>query len=197
MFGQRDSIESPISANKENPLEKMNSLSPCDLHEQDFRAIAEELWKILDDISTASDRFKPTDEKTYKMFYDYTIRKIEERSKYFNSIDDGQTLVTPSEEKYNIDFERRIKLLEEFENATAQQVKAVISHQTKDMTEEEQNKYLFKWSALVRQEIDMWVRINKPVYIEEFDFICERRGFTKAMRNYLTSALEYVQLKGF
>ena len=94
-------------------------------------------------------------------------------------------------------FERRIKLLEEFENATAQQVKAVISHQTKDMTEEEQNKYLFKWSALVRQEIDMWVRINKPVYIEEFDFICERRGFTKAMRNYLTSALEYVQLKGF
>ena len=46
----------------------------CTLEE--WRAKAEALWALLDDISTASDIFKP--EQTN--FYKYVMRKCEERS---------------------------------------------------------------------------------------------------------------------
>lgn len=48
------------------------------------------LWKLLDDIDTASDKFKPNDLKTYKDFYEYVMNKVEERHKYMKST--GHTL---------------------------------------------------------------------------------------------------------
>ncbi len=60
-----------------------------------LREIAEKLWDILDDIDSASDMFKPNDEKSYKAFYDYTMNKQEERHKYMRS--DGYKLYTLEE----------------------------------------------------------------------------------------------------
>lgn len=48
---------------------------------EDWKCIAEGLWTLLDDISTASDRFKP--EKNN--FYKYTMKKVEERHKFMDS----------------------------------------------------------------------------------------------------------------
>jgi len=63
------------------------------------------------------------------------------------------------------------------------------------MTEEEKREYIFKWAQLVQQEIVMWISINKSVGNEEFESMCRVRGFDKAMKNYLKSALESVYLK--
>ena len=52
----------------------------------EWRSKAEALWALLDDISTASDMFKP--EQTN--FYKYVMRKCEERSKQM--ISDGYRL---------------------------------------------------------------------------------------------------------
>lgn len=61
---------------------------------------AEKLWQLLDDIDTASDIFKPNDEKSYKAFFDYTLEKCKERGKYMNS-PDGYKLTAVETEKYN------------------------------------------------------------------------------------------------
>ena len=64
-------------------------------NETNFREIAEKLWDLLDDIDTASDVFKPNDEKSYKDFYDYTMNKQIERHKYMKS--DGYKLYSLAE----------------------------------------------------------------------------------------------------
>ena len=60
------------------------------------RIIAEELWTLLDDISTLSDIIKPTKEEGYIMFYKRTLQLAEKRSKWMVSLD-GQTLLTTEE----------------------------------------------------------------------------------------------------
>lgn len=54
--------------------------------EEEWKAKAEALWALLDDIDTASDMFKP--EQTN--FYKYVMRKCEERSKHM--VSDGYKL---------------------------------------------------------------------------------------------------------
>jgi len=58
--------------------------------EHQFKPISKILWGLLDDIDTASDMFKPSDEKSYKAFYDYVMKKQDERHKYLRS--DGYVL---------------------------------------------------------------------------------------------------------
>ena len=50
--------------------------------EKEYRKIAEDLWKLLDDIDTASDMFKPSESngiESYKAFYEYAMSKHKER----------------------------------------------------------------------------------------------------------------------
>ena len=61
-----------------------------------WEARAEALWKLLDDIDTASDMFKPSDLTSYKAFYRYVMKKAEDRHEYLRSLD-GQTLVVTKE----------------------------------------------------------------------------------------------------
>lgn len=58
------------------------------------RIIAEELWTLLDDISTLSDIIKPRTEAGYQMFYQRALQLAEKRTKYMVCLD-GQTLLTP------------------------------------------------------------------------------------------------------
>ena len=60
-----------------------------------FREMAEKLWDLLDDIDTASDMFKPSDEKSAMAFYRYAMSKQAERHKYLKS--DGYKLYTNEE----------------------------------------------------------------------------------------------------
>jgi len=60
-----------------------------------FREMAEKLWDLLDDIDTASDMFKPQDEKSAMAFYKYAMLKQAERHKYLKS--DGYKLYTNEE----------------------------------------------------------------------------------------------------
>ena len=64
-------------------------------NETNFREIAEKLWDLLDDIDSASDMFKPNDEKSYKAFYNYTMNKQIERHNYMKS--DGYKLYSLDE----------------------------------------------------------------------------------------------------
>ena len=54
--------------------------------------IVEGLFGLLDDIDTASDIYKPQDEESYKRFYQYAMKKAEDRGKYLTS--DGYNLFT-------------------------------------------------------------------------------------------------------
>ena len=59
----------------------------------DYKAIATELWSLLDDIDTASDGFKPCEDNginSYENFYGYTMRKVSARHKLLKS--DGYKL---------------------------------------------------------------------------------------------------------
>ena len=60
------------------------------------------LWKLLDDISTAGDMFKPE----ITPYFDYVNKKCEDRSKVANS-EDGYTLtITPTlSDLHNVDRE--------------------------------------------------------------------------------------------
>lgn len=52
--------------------------------EKEYRKIAEDLWQLLDDIDTASDIFKPSENngiESYKNFYSYVMKKHTERFK--------------------------------------------------------------------------------------------------------------------
>ncbi len=59
-----------------------------------------------------------------------------------------------------------------------------------DMSE----KDVFKWD-LVKQEIRMWMSIDKPVKESEVDWLCGRRGFDARNRTVLIDALELLGLK--
>jgi len=65
----------------------------------DMRIKAEALWSLLDDIDTASDIFKPSDEKTYEAFYKYAMKQVEKRFNHFES--DGYSILTTEEWKLN------------------------------------------------------------------------------------------------
>jgi len=72
----------------------------------EMRVKAEALWALLDDISTASDIFKPNDEKSYKAFYRYAIKQSEKRSIHFES--DGYSIFTEKEMK-QINLNKKLK----------------------------------------------------------------------------------------
>lgn len=55
-----------------------------------LRSIAASLWKLLDDIDTASDAFKPREEESYKAFYKFAMKTCESRVKHICS--DGYKL---------------------------------------------------------------------------------------------------------
>ena len=49
----------------------------------------------------------------------------------------------------------------------------------------------FKWSHLVWQEINAWIRNGKQVDEKEFKWIVERRGFDYNMASYLLELVRY------
>jgi len=51
------------------------------------------LWKLLDDIDTATDLFSLHDLKSYEAYYKYVTKKQQERHKIF--ISDGYNLFDP------------------------------------------------------------------------------------------------------
>ena len=60
--------------------------------------MAHELWQLLDDIDTASDIFKPSENngyKSYQNFYKYSLKKAAKRFDLLKS--DGYDLFTPEE----------------------------------------------------------------------------------------------------
>jgi hypothetical protein len=70
------------------------SLTACNDIEK-LRTIAEKLWSLLDDIDTASDMFKPSDEVGYRKFYEYTMRRVGERQAIL--VSDGYDLFLPND----------------------------------------------------------------------------------------------------
>jgi len=58
--------------------------------EHQYKKIAHILWRLLDDIDTASDAIKPVTEIGYKKFYEYSLKRASERFKYLSS--DGYNL---------------------------------------------------------------------------------------------------------
>lgn len=50
----------------------------------------------------------------------------------------------------------------------------------------------FKWNQLVWQEIWMFISLAEQVTEDDFLWICDRRGFTKDMANYLKEMLIHV-----
>lgn len=54
-------------------------------------------------------------------------------------------------------------------------------------------EYVFKW-GLVRQECEMYCLIGEEVEVEEFDFLCEQRGFDKDMKEYIRGMMVHVGL---
>ena len=71
-----------------------------------MRTIAEELWSLLDDIDTASDIFKPDDEKSYAQFYQYAMKKSEDRFNFLES--DGYNIFTKEEMK-QVNLNKKLK----------------------------------------------------------------------------------------
>lgn len=61
-------------------------------------------------------------------------------------------------------------------------------------TDEMDSDELFKWSQLVRQEIRMWIRLDKLVGLDEINWMSERRGFNDAQKNTLIEAMKLVEL---
>lgn len=62
--------------------------------EKEYRNIAEHLWKMLDDIDTASDAFKPNDLDSYKSFYHFALQKSSDRFRLLtNARENGNKLI--------------------------------------------------------------------------------------------------------
>lgn len=53
---------------------------------------------------------------------------------------------------------------------------------------------IFKWNQLVRQEIEMWIRLNRPVGLDEVTWMSDRRGFSPKQRMVLVEGLKLVGL---
>ena len=65
------------------------------------QSISESLWRLLDDIDTASDMFKPSETngiKSYKNFYEYAMKKQAERWKFLTNDekDQNKLVVNPN-----------------------------------------------------------------------------------------------------
>ena len=58
-----------------------------------MQAKAEALWGLLDDIDTASDMFKPSDDTSFRAYWHYACRKVAERFIHLES--DGYDLFIP------------------------------------------------------------------------------------------------------
>ena len=75
---------------------------------------SEKLWKLLDDIDTSSDMFKPSKTngiESYENFYQYSIRKSMERFEIYGS--DGYNLIEPkSKNSFPKEFERLPKYID-------------------------------------------------------------------------------------
>lgn len=78
---------------KNHDLDKIGTLLEECRDVEHLRKISERLWSLLDDIDTSSDMFKPTDLDSYKRFYNYVMKKCDERSKHLES--DGWNLFLP------------------------------------------------------------------------------------------------------
>lgn len=54
---------------------------------------------------------------------------------------------------------------------------------------------ILMWDCLVWQEIQMWILLgSRQVVKDEFDWICDRRGFTAEQREYLKEMMKHVGL---
>ena len=162
--------------------------------EIDWRGKAEKLWSLLDDIDTASDAFKPNDEKSYKKFFNYAMKKCAERGKYMNSLD-GHTLTAVEEEEYNNQLEKMQKLLFEFDEENNAKIMDLINSKAGILPESDKHNFYFKWNHLVSQEIIMWMQINKKVTDDELNLMCSVRGFDDDMKEYLDKALKHIGLR--
>lgn len=60
--------------------------------------------------------------------------------------------------------------------------------------EGKQKRIPFMWSQIVWQEIDMWNRLDKIVTTDEFESICNRRGFSQPQRDYLEEIMVHIDL---
>ena len=101
----QDSCRDPASEARDGWADSAPELSPAPV--QDFgiplaqccdsielRRISEGLWSLLDDISTTSDMFKPTDLSGYRLFYEHAMRMAERRNDCLSS--DGYILFLTS-----------------------------------------------------------------------------------------------------
>ena len=52
---------------------------------------------------------------------------------------------------------------------------------------------IFKWD-LVKQEINMWIHIDKPVGMDEIEWMSDRRGFSPLQRGTLVESMKVVGL---
>ena len=52
----------------------------------------------------------------------------------------------------------------------------------------------WKWGQLVKQEIDMWIRLDKPVGKDAIYWIADRRGFNSRQVEVLIEGLKLVEL---
>lgn len=52
----------------------------------------------------------------------------------------------------------------------------------------------FKWSQLVWQEIEMFIRLGKEIKVGDMNWICHRRGFSAAQKQMLEDAMAHVGL---
>jgi len=52
----------------------------------------------------------------------------------------------------------------------------------------------FKWTHLMWQEISMWIQVGDQVKVEDFEWLCNRRGFDYPMRAYLIDIMTHVGL---
>lgn len=89
-------------------------------------------------------------------------------------------------------YEKNSAKIEDFWNANLDEINKNIS-ENMDF-DKWLNETGFKWQQLVWQEIDMWARINRPVYKKEFEIICERRGFNNKQKDFLVEALRLAGL---
>jgi hypothetical protein len=54
-------------------------------------------------------------------------------------------------------------------------------------------EHVFKW-GLVRQECEMYCLIGDEIEKEEFEELCQRRGFDRDMKEYVRGTMKYVGL---
>lgn len=107
---------------------------------------------------------------------------------------EGMDMINPIIQKKSIAQEA----LEKF-NKKLNEDLPLIAKKIKDVMDDKKypkdyvKKYALKWT-LVRQECEMYCLIAEPVDKDEFGLLCERRGLTKNMRDYIIEMMKYVGL---